>query len=116
MNILVFEGGVVTAGRVGEAQAWLSQNEAELRATMPDGTAYLGVYAPIFTSSKYPTEVYLVYSVENYGDLDRLAASSSESRLGQLLGDWDDFLDDAQGLKMSKVLYKSLTAATVWGE
>ena len=115
MNILVFEGGVVTEKRLREAQAWLAENEAELRATMPDGTAYLGVYAPIFTSSKYPTEVYLVYSVENYGGLDRLAASS-DSRLGQLLGDWDDFLDDAPGLKMSKVLYKSMTAASVWGE
>ena len=115
MNILVFEGGVVAAGRLREAQAWLAENEAELRATVADGTTFLGVYAPIFTSSKYPTEVYLVYSVENYGDLDRLDASS-ESRYGQLLGDWDAFLDDDPGLKMSKVLYKSLTAATVWGE
>lgn len=115
MNILVFEGGVVTPNKLGEAQAWLSDNEAELRSSAPDGTTYLGVYSPIFSESKYPTEVFLVYSVQSYGDLDRLAAASG-STFGQLLGAWDGFLDDDPSLKMSKVLYKSLTAATVWGD
>lgn len=115
MNFLIFEGGVVTPSRLGEAQAWLSQNEAELRSTAPEGTAYLGVYAPIFSSEKYPTEVFLVYSVEKYGDLDRLAAASG-SRFGALVGEWEEFLDDDPGLRMSKLLYKSLTAATIWGD
>lgn len=115
MNMLIFEGGVVTPVRLGEAQAWLADNDAELRATAPEGTTYLGVYAPIFTSDKYPTEVYLIYSVENYGDLDRLAAASG-SRFGELVGEWEGFLDDHPGLKMSKLLYKSLTAATLWGD
>lgn len=48
MNILVFEGGVVTPNKLGEAQAWLSENDAELRSTAPKGTTYIGVYSPIF--------------------------------------------------------------------
>ncbi|REK32945.1 MAG: hypothetical protein DWQ20_08000 [Actinobacteria bacterium] len=114
MNILVFEGGVIAPNKLGEAQAWLSDNDADLRSTAPEGTTYMGVYSPIFSSSKYPTEVFLVYSVNNYGDLDQLAGASG-SRFGRLLGEWDGFLDDDPSLKMSKVLYKSLTAATVWG-
>lgn len=114
MNMLVFEGGVVKPSRLGEAQAWLSKNDTEFRSTAPDGTTYLGVYAPIFSSDKYPTEVFLVYSVEEYGDLDRLAAS--ESRFGELIDEWDQFLEDDPGLRMSKLLYKSLTAATIWGD
>lgn len=80
------------------------------------------MYAPIFSSDKYPTEVFLVYSevflvysVDEYGDLDRPDAAS-ESRFGELIGEWDQFLDDDPGLRMSKVLYKSLTAATIWGD
>lgn len=115
MNILVFEGGVVTPSKLHEAQTWLSDNEDELRSTSPEGTTYLGVYAPIFSSDKYPTEVFLVYSVEEYGDLDRLDAAS-ESRFGELIGEWDQFLEDDPGLRMSKLLYKSLTAATIWGD
>lgn len=115
MNMLVFEGGVVKPSRLAEAQGWLSQNEAELRSSAPEGTTYLGVYAPIFSADKYPTEVFVVYSVEKYGDLDRLAASS-ESRFGELMGDWEEFLDDDPGLTMTKLLYKSLTAATIWGD
>lgn len=115
MNILVFEGGVVTPSKLGEAQTWLSRYDGELRSTAPEGTTYLGVYAPIFSSAKYPTEVFLVYSVEEYGDLDRLDAAS-ESRFGVLIGEWDQFLEDDPGLRMSKVLYKSLTAATIWGD
>lgn len=114
MNILVFEGGVVTPSKIGEAQAWLSDNDSDLRSTAPEGTTYLGVYSPIFSSSKYPTEVFLVYSVEKYGDLDRLAAASG-SRFGELVGEWEGFLDNDPSLKMSKTLYKSLSAATVWG-
>lgn len=76
----------------------------------------MGVYAPIFSSDKYPTEVFLVYAVNGYGDLDRLAASSG-SRFGELLGEWESFLEDDPALRMSKMLYKSLTASTVvWGD
>lgn len=115
MNILLFEGGVVTPSKLGEAQAWLSENDAELRSTAPEGTTYLGVYAPIFSSDKYPTEVFLVYAAEKYGDLDRLAASS-DSRFGELVGKWESFLEDDPGLRISKLLYKSLTSSTVWGD
>ena len=115
MNILVFEGGVATPSKLGEAQAWLSQNDEELRSTAPEGTTYMGVYAPIFSSDKYPTEVFLVYAVTQYGDLDRLAAAS-DSRFGELIGEWESFLEDDPALRMSKTLYKSLTASTVWGD
>lgn len=115
MNILVFEGGVVTPSKLGEAQTWLSDNEVELRSTAPEGTTYMGIYAPIFSSEKYPTEVFLVYAVGQYGDLDGVAAASS-SRFGELVGDWHSFLEDDPSLRISKTLYKSLTASTVWGD
>ena len=38
MNILVFEGGVATPSKLGEAQAWLSKNDEEPRSTAPEGT------------------------------------------------------------------------------
>ena len=101
-------------GRMGEAYEWLVANEAELRSTAPEGTTYLGVYAPVFTSNKNPGDVYFVYAVDSYGALDRQAASS-DSRFGELLDEWDGFLDSSPGTLGSKVLYKSLTAATVWG-
>ena len=41
-DILVFEGGVVTPSRLGEAQTWLSDNDAKLRSTAPEGTTYMG--------------------------------------------------------------------------
>ncbi len=115
MNILVFEGGVVTPSKLGDAQAWLAENDDELRSTAPEGTTYVGVYAPIFGSEKYPTEVFLVYSAGKYGDLDRLAASSG-ARFGELVGEWQSFLEDDPALRMSKMLYKSLTASNVWGD
>ena len=114
MEFLGFEGGTLNDGKMGEAYEWLVANEAELRSTAPEGTTYLGVYAPVFTSNKNPGDVYFVYAVDSYGALDRQAASS-DSRFGELLDEWDGFLDSSPGTLGSKVLYKSLTAATVWG-
>jgi len=59
--------------------------------------------------------VYFVYALDSYGALDRQAASS-DSRFGELFDQWAEFLDSSPGALASKVLYKSLTAATVWGE
>jgi hypothetical protein len=59
--------------------------------------------------------VYFVYALDSYGALDRQAGSSG-SRFGELLDEWDGFLDGSPGALASKILYKSLTAATVWGE
>ena len=115
MRFLGFEGGTIKDGMMGEAHKWLIANEAELRETAPDGTEYLGVYSPVFTSDKNPGDVYFVYAVDSYGALDRQAASS-ESRFGELFAEWNGFLDSSPGTLGSKVLYKSLTAATVWGD
>lgn len=115
MRFLGFEGGTIKDGMMGDAYRWLVANEAELRSTAPEGTEYLGVYAPVFTSDKNPGDVYFVYAVDSYGALDRQAASS-DSRFGELFDEWDAFLDRSPGTLGSKVLYKSLTAATVWGE
>lgn len=90
-------------------------NEAELRSVAPEGTEYLGVYAPVFASEKNPGDVYFVYAVDSYGALDRQAASG-DSRFGELFDEWNGFLDSSPGTLGEKVLYKSLTAATVWGD
>lgn len=58
----------------GDAPRWLVANEAELRSTAPEGTQYLSVYVPVFTSDKNPGDVYFVYAVDSYGALDRQAA------------------------------------------
>jgi hypothetical protein len=115
MRFLGFEGGTIKDGMMGEAHKWLVANEAELRSTAPEGTEYLGVYAPVFTSDKNPGDVYFVYAVDSYGALDRQAATS-DSRFGELYDEWSGFLDSSPGTLGSKILYKSLTAATVWGD
>ena len=115
MKFLGFEGGTIKDGMMGDAYEWLTANEEELRSTAPEGTEYLGVYAPVFTSDKNPGDVYFVYALDSYGALDRQAASS-DSRFGELFDQWTEFLDSSTGALASKVLYKSLTAATVWGE
>ena len=65
MKFLGFEGGTIKEGMIGKAYEWLVANEAELRSEAPKGTEYLGVYAPIFTSSKNPGDVYFVYAVDS---------------------------------------------------
>jgi hypothetical protein len=115
VKFLGFEGGTIKDGMMGKAYEWLVANEAELRSEAPEGTQYLGVYAPIFTSAKNPGDVYFVYGVDSYGALDRQAASG-DSRFGELFDEWNGFLDSAPGTLGEKVLYKSLTAATVWGD
>ena len=60
MKFLGFEGGTIREGMMGEAYEWLATNEEELRSTAPEGTEYLGVYAPVFTSDKNPGDVYFV--------------------------------------------------------
>lgn len=114
MKFLGFEGGTIRDGMMGEAHEWLVAHEGELRSEAPEGTEYLGVYAPIFTSSKNPGDVYFVYAVDSYGALDRQAASGG-SRFAELVDEWNGFLDSSPGTLGEKVLYKSLTAATVWG-
>lgn len=90
MRFLGFEGGTIKDGMMGEAYEWLVANEAELRAAAPEGTEYLGVYAPVFTSGKNPGDVYFVYAVDSYGALDRQAASG-DSRFGELFDEWNGF-------------------------
>jgi hypothetical protein len=115
VNILVFEGQTVKDGMMGKAQAWLLEHESELRSAAPDGTGYLGFYAPIFISAKNPGDLFLVYSSDSYGALDRQAASG-DSRWGELLNQWHTtFIDSSPGTMGRKILYKSLTAGTVWG-
>lgn len=116
VQFIVFEGQTVKDGMLGEAHEWLSENEAELRSTAPDGSEYMGFYAPIFVSDKNPGDLFLVYSVDSYGALD-LQAASGDSRWGELLNEWHNtFIDSSPGTLGRKILYKSLTAATVWGD
>jgi hypothetical protein len=115
VRFLGFEGGTFKDGMMGKAYEWLVANEAELRSAAPEGTEYLGVYAPVFASEKNPGDVYFVYAVDSYGALDRQAASR-DSRFGELFDEWNGFLDSSPGTLGEKVLYKSLTAATVWGD
>jgi hypothetical protein len=76
VRFLGLEGGTIKDGMMGKAHEWLVANEAELRSAAPEGTEYLGVYAPVFTSEKNPGDVSFVYAVDSYGALDRQAASS----------------------------------------
>ena len=115
VRFLGFEGGTIRDGMMGQAYEWLVTNEAELRSSAPEGTEYLGVYAPVFTSEKNPGDVYFVYAMDSYGALDRQAASG-DSRFGELVDEWNTFLDSSPGTLGEKVLYKSLTSATVWGD
>jgi hypothetical protein len=116
VRILVFEGGTIKEGMMGEAHEWLIANEAELRSSAPEGTDYLGVYAPVFTSEKNPGDVYFVHAVDSYGALDRQADPGAGSRFGELFDEWAGFLDGSPGTLGSKILYKSLSGATVWGD
>lgn len=116
MDILVFEGQTVKDGMMGKAQGWLTEHENELRSAAPDGSKYLGFYAPIFTSEKNPGDLFLVYTVDSYGALD-VQAASGDSLWGELLNQWHtSFIDGSPGTLGRKILYKSLTAGTVWGE
>ena len=116
MQFIVFEGQTVKDGMMGRAYEWLTKNEDELRSAAPDGSEYLGFFAPIFVSDKNPGDLFLVYAVESYGALDRQAVSG-DSRWGELLNEWHRmFIDSAPGTLGRKILYKSLTAATVWGD
>jgi hypothetical protein len=90
VRFLGFEGGTIKDGMMGEAYKWLVANEAELRSSAPEGTEYLGVYAPVFISDKNPGDVCFVYAVDSYGALDRQAASS-DSRFGELFDEWSGF-------------------------
>ncbi len=115
MEFLSLQGGTVKQGMMKEAQAWINENEAELRSTAPEGTEYVGTYFPVFSSEKGVGDIFSVMRLDSYGALDGLAASSG-SRFGELLNEWvSEFIDQSPEANGSSILFKAASDATIWG-
>ncbi len=96
-------------GQFGAYQEWLSENEAELAASMPDGMEYLGTYACIFGDDSKGFARTLLW-LEDYGSMDAgVASMRSGGRYAELLREAVAFTDTSNTARNSHQLWKEVS-------
>lgn len=114
MEFLQVYGFEVVLGKSVEFQQWVDANEEALKAAVPDGVAYVGTYAAIYSTEKQAGSFFTVYRLTSYADLDRLAAALDSGDLGKLIGQSMPLIDFDNNAGWSRFLLKSITDATIW--
>lgn len=115
MDFLLIGGGNVVPGKLREFQAWVRANSASLRKlTAENGYELVGVYSSMFTSEKHSGNCKLVWRLDSYGGMDRMAAAPTKSpELARLLDELDAFFDVRVGTDWSGELLKSMADVTI---
>jgi hypothetical protein len=114
MEFLQVYGFEITQGKNVDFQTWIDENEEALKAAVPDGVAYVGTYAAIYSTEKQAGSIFTVYRLTSYADLDRLAEALDSGELGRLIGESMSLIDFDNTAGWSRFLLKSITDATVW--
>lgn len=109
-------GGDLKEGKTREFQEWLRANEKELANSYPDGARYIGTYFTIY-AERGTGQVHTFVELESYGTQDLLAAAGrdEDSTFAKLVNEIFEFFD-ASSNNYTSALYKSVTAATLFGD
>src|SRR4030042_1113218 len=99
MDCLLIGGGNVIPGRMREVQAWVRANSATLgKLAAEHGYQLVGMYVSIFTSEKHSGACKIIWRVDSYGALDRMAAAASKtSDSSRLFQERDGFFEGPTG-------------------
>lgn len=114
MEFLQVYGFNIKVGEARDFQEWLGANEDAWKAAMPDGTAYVGTYAAVYSSEKEAGSFFTVYRLDSYAAQDRLAEALNGGELARIMGESIEFVDFDNNAGWSQLLLKSVTDATVW--
>ena len=116
MSFIAHMGGDLKAGKMREFQAWLAANEQAVADAHPAGTKYIGTYVAIYSDKGVGT-VHTFIELDSYGAQDALAAAGmdADGDYGRLVNEYVSFFDQ-ESENYTSALYKSVTAATLYGE
>ena len=116
MSFIAHFGGDLKEGKMREFQAWLAANEQAVADSHPEGSKYLGSYVAIY-SHKGVGAVHTFIEMDSYGAQDALAAAGMDagSDYARLMNEFVAFFDQ-ESEDYTNALYKSVTAATLYGE
>lgn len=116
MTFIAQFGSDLKEGKAAEFQEWLNDNEKELANAHPAGTRYIGTFFTIY-GDRHAGGVQMFVELDSYGAQDALAAEGlqPDSVFGKLVNEMMAFLDQS-GSNGTSALYKSVTAATIWGD
>ena len=71
-------GYTVKVGKDEAHQRWLAENDAALKAAMPEGMTYIGTFAVIFSSEKNAGSYKALFGLDSYGAMDAGAAVNKD--------------------------------------
>ena len=116
MSFMLHFGADLKEGKAHELQAWLSANEKEFANAHPEGARYVGSYFTIY-GDRNAGGVQFLIELDSYGAQDALAAEGQDpnSVYAKLLNEIMTFIDQSSD-NGTNALYKSVTAATLWGQ
>ncbi len=116
MSFIAHFGGDLHAGKMREFQEWLAANEQAVADSHPDGARYIGTYVAIYSHKGVGT-VHTFVEMDSYGTQDALAAAGmdADSTYGRLINEYVSFFDQESD-NYTSALYKSVTAATLYGD
>jgi hypothetical protein len=116
MRFIQEYGYTVKVGMDEAHQRWLIENDAALKASMPQGTTYIGTFAVIFSSEKTAGSYKALFGLDSYGAMDVSAAANKDpnSAYARLVGDISQFFDLDHAAGWSNGLLKDVLDATIW--
>ncbi|MDJ0664255.1 MAG: hypothetical protein QNJ75_06820 [Acidimicrobiia bacterium] len=116
MSFIAHFGGDLKEGKMREFQEWLAANEQAIADSHPEGTKYIGTYVAIYSHKGVGT-VHSFIELDSYGAQDAMAAAGldANSTYGRLMNEYVAFFDQ-ESEDYTQALYKSVTAATLYGE
>jgi hypothetical protein len=115
MDFLLIGGGNIIPGKARAFQAWVRANSGSLgKLAAEHGYQLLGIYFTMFGSEKHSGSCKVVWRLDSYGAMDRMAAAPTKSpELARLIDELDGFFDIRIGADWSGELLKSVSDATV---
>ncbi len=116
MRFIQEYGFSVKVGMEEEYQAWLSENEAQVAETVPEGIKYIGTFVTVYSSEKQAGWYKTYFELDSYAALDRVAAAGRDaaSPFGRMLRDQSRFFDTSWDAPWSGGLYKAVVDATIF--
>lgn len=109
-------GYTVRVGQDEAHQAWLTANDAALRAAAPPGSRYIGTFTVVYSSEKQAGAYKVLMELDAYGAMDTSAAAMKDptNEWSRLVRESTAFMDTDLGAPWSSSLLKDVLDATIW--